>query len=227
MKVRFLFLGLAALFIAILVSCHKNDIITLNKTSLFLENGGLYADTSIGDTITLVATPYPNKKIIWKSSNPDIATVTPDGLVTAISKGKATITASVQNRKQTATCFVTVADYREKWVGDWDFITEKFKLYYGISTWDTTYYSGKIIFGRTSNELYIHYAKYDLMSVGVFRDGLDCDFYSSFYPYVTPSPESFVGSSIIHLRFAWGMHTSDSSKLDIYGIKRNKVKSII
>jgi len=40
-----------------------------------------------GDTFQLTATLYPRKKvtlpqIFWRSTNPDIATVTPDGLVT-------------------------------------------------------------------------------------------------------------------------------------------------
>lgn len=50
-----------------------------------------------------------NKVVAWTSSNPSIATVTNTGLVTAVSDGVATITATTQDGGYTATCEVTVA----------------------------------------------------------------------------------------------------------------------
>ena len=62
-----------------------------------------------------------NDKVIWTSSNSNVATVT-DGLVTAIYKGDAIITATTKEGNHTATCSVNV-DYRNKWIGNWDFTT--------------------------------------------------------------------------------------------------------
>lgn len=60
-------------------------------------------------TLTVAYTPVDanhNKAITWESSNPGVATVS-DGVVTAVSVGAATITATTANGKST-TCEVTV-----------------------------------------------------------------------------------------------------------------------
>jgi len=126
--------------------------ITLNKNELTLIPG---------ETEKLIATIYPenatNKEIAWASNNPNVATVNDDGLVTAITNGKATITATTQDGNKKAICNVTV-DFRSQWVGDWDFVVKR-------RWWmddegggqDTTYYSGKITFGNTGNKLNINY----------------------------------------------------------------------
>ena len=76
--------------------------ITLNATSLELEEG---------KQATLVATVVPenatNKSVTWRSSNPDVANVT-NGVVVAMSKGEAEITANTVDGHKTATCKVTV-----------------------------------------------------------------------------------------------------------------------
>ncbi|MDR2972270.1 MAG: Ig-like domain-containing protein [Bacteroidales bacterium] len=76
-----------------------------------------------GDTITLIATVQPdsatNKTVTWESSNPAVAIVNNDGLVTAIADGEAIITATTQDGSKKATCSVAV-DYRAKWVGSYD-----------------------------------------------------------------------------------------------------------
>lgn len=76
--------------------------ILLNKTALTL---------NIYDQTTLSATVLPanatDKTIIWSSSNANVAIVN-DGVVTAIAKGEATITAKCGNIS--ATCSVTVND---------------------------------------------------------------------------------------------------------------------
>ena len=216
MKIRFVFLGLVILFIVLTVnSCKEDDRITLNKTSLFLENGGAYTE----DTVTLIAiTSYSNKKVIWKSSNPNIVTVTPDGLVTAISKGEAIITASVQNRKQTATCSVTVADYREKWVGNWDLTVKESEGNGGVIRRDTIYYLGKIILGSVYNELIINYKEHTSMTVKVSKSGR----------IFNSDAEGFLGNIIFHLRFfrSSGMHGINTWSLDIDGLKEESKKRI-
>jgi uncharacterized protein YjdB len=48
-----------------------------------------------------------DRTVSWTSSNEDVATVSPDGNVTAVSGGSVTITASSSNGKCTAACEVT------------------------------------------------------------------------------------------------------------------------
>ena len=64
-----------------------------------------------GESLTLTATVTPsnatNKKIIWRSSNASIATVS-NGTVTAVKAGTATITATSEDGGKTATCNITV-----------------------------------------------------------------------------------------------------------------------
>jgi uncharacterized protein YjdB len=66
-------------------------------------------------TAQLHATVSPssagNKTVTWKSNTESVATVSSDGLVTAISVGKATITATTEDGGFTATCSVTVNPY--------------------------------------------------------------------------------------------------------------------
>ncbi len=65
----------------------------------------------VGDTIELTAIVYPedatNKSIIWSSSDENVATVDQQGVVTAVGKGEATITAESVDGPS-ATCAVTV-----------------------------------------------------------------------------------------------------------------------
>lgn len=78
--------------------------ITLNKTSAALV---------MGDTLQLNATIAPenatNKTIFWSTSNKYIATVTNTGLVTAVSVGTVTITATTADGNKAATCEITIS----------------------------------------------------------------------------------------------------------------------
>ena len=127
------------------------------------------------DTVTLIATVQPddatNKTITWTSSNPAVATVTGNGLVTAIADGKTTITATAQDGGKKATCEVTV-DYRSQWVGEWDFEVDHFwYLYAEGSGHNTFYYIGNISYVPTDNELYIEYSEYRKILATVSRNG--------------------------------------------------------
>ena len=78
--------------------------ITLNKAE---------ASISVGNSETLTATVAPenatNKALTWASSDEDVATVAPDGTVTAVKAGAATITATAADGSgKSATCTVTV-----------------------------------------------------------------------------------------------------------------------
>jgi len=110
------FLILVTICVALLSACRERVTdVTLNKTELTLVSG---------ETETLMVTIYPNdamnKEVVWKSSNPAVATVNDNGLVTAITNGKTTITVTTQDGKKTAECFVSVRDYRARWVGSYE-----------------------------------------------------------------------------------------------------------
>ena len=75
----------------------------LNKTSTTLIEG---------ETETLVATVTPenatDKSVVWESGNESAATISQEGLVTAVGEGKATITVKTNDGGFSASCEVTV-----------------------------------------------------------------------------------------------------------------------
>ncbi len=77
--------------------------VTLSPKTMTLE---------INETGQLTATVSPenagNKNVSYKSSNASVATVTADGLVTAVKAGTATITVTTEDGRKTDTCAVTV-----------------------------------------------------------------------------------------------------------------------
>ena len=80
--------------------------ITLDKTEASMIVGG--------ETLTLTPTVAPgnatDKSVTWSSSNEAVATVSNDGVVTAVAAGTATITVTTTDGAKTATCAVTVAE---------------------------------------------------------------------------------------------------------------------
>ena len=68
---------------------------------------------TVGASETLTATVSPenanNKNVSWKSDDTAVATVDQNGKVTAVGKGSATITATTEDGKYTATCTVKVS----------------------------------------------------------------------------------------------------------------------
>ena len=76
--------------------------IMLNRTTM---------EMSVGTSETLVATVTPSnasQTVMWSSSNPEVATVNDNGVVTAIEVGTTTITATAAGGAHTATCEVRV-----------------------------------------------------------------------------------------------------------------------
>jgi len=80
--------------------------VTLNKNTLALQTGGGYEVL----TATLQPENATNKAVTWTSSNAGIASVTPQGRVTAVAVGTATITVTTADGNFTATCTVTVTN---------------------------------------------------------------------------------------------------------------------
>ncbi len=77
--------------------------VTLNKTVVTLNKGKKTALSA-----TIIPADANNQKVTWKSSNNDVATVSDDGVVTAVSSGYAEITVITKDGKKTAVCQVQV-----------------------------------------------------------------------------------------------------------------------
>lgn len=112
MKHKFFALFTILLSISLITtySCKKEKVksvsvteVGLNKTSTTLIEG---------ETETLVATVMPenatDKSVVWESGNESAATVSQEGLVTAVGEGKATITVKTNDGGFSASCEVTV-----------------------------------------------------------------------------------------------------------------------
>ncbi|MDD3938233.1 MAG: endonuclease [Bacilli bacterium] len=79
--------------------------ITLNATTHSMETSAQFSLSA-----TILPANATNKNLTWNSSNESVATVSSDGLVTAVANGSATITAAATDGSgKTATCVITVA----------------------------------------------------------------------------------------------------------------------
>lgn len=69
-------------------------------------------ELTVGDTFSLTATVLPSnaddRGISWKSDAPSVASVSQDGVVTAVAAGSATVSAVTNDGAKTASCRVTV-----------------------------------------------------------------------------------------------------------------------
>ncbi len=77
--------------------------VTLNATSV-----ELYETATKMLVHTITPANATNKKVIWSSSDPSVASVNVDGVVTAVSQGTAVITCTTQDSSRTAKCTVKV-----------------------------------------------------------------------------------------------------------------------
>jgi uncharacterized protein YjdB len=107
---RLIFPLIASFVMSILfiVSCDK----TVSVSSVKLDKDSI--TLGIGGTEMLIATVLPekatNKTVLFTSNNPIVATVLPNGLVTGITKGEATIVVTTADGNYTASCQVKVED---------------------------------------------------------------------------------------------------------------------
>ena len=131
-KTRFAILVLSAMTLCACgdknedISIHvKSVTVTPSQTTLFK-----------GETLTLKATVSPanatDKRITWSSDYPEIATVTESGLVTAVSKGTAVISATAGGVSGTCTLTVAVIDQLENQVQSVTVLPESITI--GIGT---------------------------------------------------------------------------------------------
>ena len=105
-RVRLLLFSVLSLFA---VSCFQKLPQEVEVTSVSLSQPN--AEMLEGETVQLIATVLPSdatdKTVTWASSKQSVATVSTSGLVTAVSVGESTITASAGGKS--ATCHVTVS----------------------------------------------------------------------------------------------------------------------
>ncbi len=87
------------------ISANVSEV-SLNKANTTL--------VGIGSTTDLNATVKPanagNKRVTWTSSNPSVATVDANGLVTAVGMGNTTVTVTTEDGNKTASCNVKVSN---------------------------------------------------------------------------------------------------------------------
>ncbi|NJM15137.1 MAG: T9SS type A sorting domain-containing protein [Bacteroidales bacterium] len=90
-------------------------IVTVTGATVPVESVSLSETTKdvlAGESFVLTATILPanasNKSVSWSSSKESVATVTPNGNVTGVAAGTATITVTTTDGTKTATCLVTV-----------------------------------------------------------------------------------------------------------------------
>ena len=110
MKKLFYLFTITALLNSCFITCQKPEDKNVPVTGLALNKTSLTLD--IGYTETLIATILPenatNKSAKWTCSKDFIATVMPNGLVTAISEGEATIVATTKDGQFSKTCELKV-----------------------------------------------------------------------------------------------------------------------
>ena len=84
------------------------DAVLVAELRLNLTEVTLAPTNTVQLTAQILPTNATDKTVIWSSSNPEIATVNSDGLVSAISDGTATIIVKSSDGNSEATCIVTV-----------------------------------------------------------------------------------------------------------------------
>lgn len=92
--------------ISLIFTIHQaqKDYIKLDKNSVSILDD---------ETINLSYTTNVSGTVTWSSSNPKVATVDSNGLVTAVSKGETTITVKTQDGKCSDSCTVTIKRFSD------------------------------------------------------------------------------------------------------------------
>ncbi len=82
--------------------------IPVSSAAVSPASASLYAGNTQQLSVTISPANATNKNVTWSSSNSAVATVNSSGLVTAVSAGTATITATTQDGNKTASAAITV-----------------------------------------------------------------------------------------------------------------------
>ncbi|EFS32929.2 Ig-like domain-containing protein [Bacteroides sp. D2] len=106
--------GSATITVTSTADATKTATCTVTVKSVAVTGVTLEGDKAIaiGETVKLTATIAPanatNKKIIWNSSNPEIASIGTDGTIEGKAAGETTVTVTTEDGSKTATCKVEV-----------------------------------------------------------------------------------------------------------------------
>lgn len=104
------YLKILLLSILAFTACSQEEILQIPVASIVMNEDEV--TLTKGKTITLSVTMLPedatDKTIVWKSTKESVATVSPDGLVTAVGYGTTYIVATNPASSLTAACMVTV-----------------------------------------------------------------------------------------------------------------------
>ena len=93
------------------------EVVNVTGITLSPTTKTMYAGESSMLTPTITPDNATNKSVTWTSSDPTIASVDENGIVKAIKKGTATITAKTDDGGFTATCVITVNEGDKKVTG--------------------------------------------------------------------------------------------------------------
>lgn len=113
-KVTGVKVGFATITVTSTADATKTATCTVTVKSVAVTGVTLEGDKAIaiGETVKLTATIAPanatNKKIIWNSSNPEIASIGTDGTIEGKAAGETTVTVTTEDGSKTATCKVEV-----------------------------------------------------------------------------------------------------------------------
>ena len=111
MKPFLSFIVLATIAILSVLSCQQEPE-EIRVASISLPESTW--ELEVGDQVCfdVIISPHnaTNKKISWSSSNESVATVTPEGIIEAVSGGTSIITARSEDQGKTASCIVTVPE---------------------------------------------------------------------------------------------------------------------
>lgn len=111
MKRLLYFIALATISISSILSCQQEPA-EIRVASISLPESTW--ELKVGDQVCFDVIISPdnatNKKISWSSSNESVATVTPEGIIEAVSGGTSIITATSEDQGKTASCTVTVPE---------------------------------------------------------------------------------------------------------------------
>jgi len=152
---------------------------------------GKSATLAAGDTLQLTATVSPDtasQAVTWKSSDGKVATVTADGLVTALKKGKATITATAGKLSAKLTLTVRKAAWKRCTIAHAMGGIDGHAYTNSVEAFEANYARGHRLF-----EVDLHFTSDGKL---VLWHSWDYQYCSSHTPGYKPTYKQFMGSKI-------------------------------